>query len=98
MTALKPCPFCGGEGEIAFFTMMASPNLPAGYFIECATCACSGPRFHIESKMPDRIEYTQRKAIEAWNTRAEEDVLGNSIHGSAAAAARCIPDGRAAPE
>lgn len=65
---LLPCPFCGGEGDISFYARTSSPE-PAGHFVECLSCAASGPSFEIEGAAPDRIECVKSKAITAWNTR-----------------------------
>lgn len=66
---LKPCPFCGSSDvEVSWYTRTSSPD-PAGYYVECVSCAASGQGFDIQGEMPDRIEYTKAKAIAAWNTR-----------------------------
>ena len=65
---LKPCPFCGGEADISFYASVDSPE-PKGRFVECMSCAAAGPSFEIQGDAPDRDEYTQTKAIAAWNTR-----------------------------
>lgn len=66
---LLPCPFCGGDGEISYYAKGSSPA-PAGYFVECGSCSASGEGFDVQGEIPDRVEYTQQKAKEAWNTRA----------------------------
>ena len=72
MTDLKPCPFCGGEAEISYYATEQS-NLPAGRFVECVSCAATGPSFEIQGDAPDRDEYTQAEAAAAWNRRAVEE-------------------------
>lgn len=67
--ALLPCPFCGGEGEMSYFARHTSPE-PAGHFVECTSCAASGPSVEIQGEMPDRVEYTKARAAGEWNVRA----------------------------
>ena len=67
---LAPCPFCGGEGEVSWYARGSDPT-PAGHFIECTSCAASGEGFDIQGEMPDRVEYTKSKAVDAWNTRQQ---------------------------
>jgi len=73
MPDLKPCPFCGGEADISFYAKAHNPEVIAGRFVECVNCDAAGPPFDIQGEMPDRDEYTQTKAITAWNRRAGEE-------------------------
>lgn len=66
---LLPCPFCGEGGEMSYYTREKSPD-PAGYMVECCSCSAHGEPFEVQGEMPDRVEYTKRKASDAWNTRA----------------------------
>lgn len=65
---LKPCPFCGDEGDMSFYARPSSADA-AGHFVECVSCGASGPSFEIQGEAPDRVDYTKGKAIAAWNTR-----------------------------
>lgn len=70
---LKPCPFCGDvEPEMSYYSKADAPTTIAGRYVECVDCGASGPGFDIQGEMPDRDEYTQSTAIDAWNTRADE--------------------------
>ena len=53
---LKPCPFCGGKGNIFFHPY-------DGYWCaECAICPCKIKSFFL----------TEEDAIEAWNKRIKK--------------------------
>lgn len=60
--ALKPCPFCR---DVAFIRQLMSPDR---VHCECLSCGATGPLFHVYKN----IEIAEKKAIEAWNTRAKE--------------------------
>lgn len=72
---LLKCPFCGGEAEMSFY-MRGDSKDAAGHFVECGSCSASGEGFDIEGGMPDRVEYTKSKAIDAWNARAPIGEVG----------------------
>lgn len=58
MNDLKPCPFCGGEADcnnVAF-----EKGNKKMWAVECIECGVVSNFF-----------YTEEKAIEAWNRRAE---------------------------
>lgn len=55
MTALLPCPFCGGTD------LMPEMGMPAPYGLYCRTCKAAGPNVATDDPDP---------AIAAWNTRA----------------------------
>lgn len=57
---IKPCPFCGGEGEP---DQLESLNDQVTYFIRCVCCACEGP-WH----------KTASGAVKLWNTRAYAEI------------------------
>lgn len=71
---LKPCPFCGGEAEIAFSG--ATYLCWKGYIVaRCATCGASvkGAFYHgeeIEIALDETIGGA--KAERAWNRRVGE--------------------------
>ena len=59
MAELKPCPFCGGK---AFLTNdLATYGCDVMYRVICENCNISTP-----------LKWTEEKAIEAWNRRAED--------------------------
>jgi Lar family restriction alleviation protein len=67
---LKPCPFCGGDGEMSWYAK-GNSSACAGYFVECTSCSASGEGFDIQGEMPDRDDYTKSRAVAAWNTRSQ---------------------------
>lgn len=56
---LKPCPFCGGKGELRY------RPFDEDFFIKCEykNWKCNTQTLYYE---------TEEEAIEAWNTRASE--------------------------
>ena len=59
MPELKPCPFCGGEAEIAM-------NLEYGLVdISCENMGCRGWACCLNYK-------SEKEAREAWNRRVED--------------------------
>lgn len=60
MAELKPCPFCGGEGEKKKYRFQGK----IVYVIMCKCCTCRSPMFLEESK---------ERAIIAWNKRTQFD-------------------------
>lgn len=63
---LKPCPFCGGSGEIH---LSCIGGFIYEAYVSCVECGCKRPSSHYEHKafMPEHIA----KAVENWNTRPE---------------------------
>jgi Lar family restriction alleviation protein len=61
---LKPCPFCGGEAELAYTT--DNSHRP---FVRCKSIALITPKC-FACQYPWRHK-TEKDAIEAWNRRAE---------------------------
>lgn len=61
MPELKPCPFCGGEVDLAECpdSITEIPVEEGRFTIECDNCAFSVPAFYV----------TKLKAIEFWNSR-----------------------------
>ena len=57
MTALKPCPFCGGEATIY---EDRHENITYGYTVACDNCCATV------------FADTEKEAIEAWNKRVIE--------------------------
>lgn len=60
---LRPCPFCGGKGEIV---RQVTEALTVCYFIRCLDCGATGS---IEGEEPDNPVVGISNAIAAWNGR-----------------------------
>lgn len=58
---LKPCPYCGGVGEVSWDVESGDPC------IECSWCNSQGPRTRTREDAAE--EWNKR--IEAWNKREE---------------------------
>lgn len=56
---LKPCPFCGGEAQIA--RAMHMGNVTYRFFVTCLVCGAETPR----------TSRTIKQATEAWNRRSD---------------------------
>ena len=67
-TALKPCPFCGGEAY-------TNGNDEERYFVSCAQCYCCVGEAYDRSAMPNHLFLTRDQAIAAWNRRTESHDL-----------------------
>ena len=65
MRNLKPCPFCGSEGEIVDIDWSGFPPFGVG----CSECPVIIAEYG-EYKLFD----TEAEAIAAWNTRAEQAI------------------------
>ena len=71
MQKLKPCPFCGGEGEIQHSIYRTAPDfgyerMPQfdSWYVKCKEC--------LFARLPywGNTEYdTKEQAVDAWNTR-----------------------------
>lgn len=57
---LKPCPFCGGDAEIA--SVKSGIFRHAYYYVRCTMCGATS-----------RVQETARKAERSWNRRANDD-------------------------
>ena len=62
MDELKPCQFCGGEAETIQINGLAW--LDKIYIVQCANPNCE--------VSPSVKSFDEKKAIEAWNRRAEK--------------------------
>lgn len=79
MDKLKPCPFCGGK-KLGYSIKTSTSNYQRVYHatMYCGKCHCYGARVLIHPVESNRIsvernESYRRKAIEAWNRRAEDE-------------------------
>lgn len=62
MSVLKPCPKCGGIGQIEkLYTMFKTYTVPITWVVICSNC-----NFMTDSKG------TKAAAIRSWNRRAED--------------------------
>lgn len=64
---LKPCPFCGGKAELCAGAHMGRSAI----FIQCQKCGAQ-TKYYIDFQMMNGLTPTQKKAIEAWNRRADQ--------------------------
>ena len=60
MSELKPCPFCGRDKYLRMHRRKHRDYPEGMYAIKCTRCGIRG-----------RYQLTERRAIDAWNTRAE---------------------------
>lgn len=69
---LKPCPFCGGKATLK------AANKSCGLIIWCA-CGCGArtdgycPDINKEDDTMENIEECKKRAIKAWNRRANDE-------------------------
>jgi len=63
-SALRPCPFCGGEAVVHAYSH--DPDISDLYYVFCKKCVC-----RLEVSTNRNPFYTKMEAIEAWNRRAE---------------------------
>ena len=66
MAELKPCPFCGNEGTLVTRYL----NRGKMVAVLCQDCGASARAFLTEDYFIE--DEAERKAIEAWNRRAEK--------------------------
>jgi Lar family restriction alleviation protein len=66
MSELKPCPFCGGEASIGKSSLSSSGD--NYYFVNCTECLSATNHL-----VPESAPYTEKMAIEAWNTRTPDN-------------------------
>lgn len=64
MIELKPCPFCGGEAELAHLKKHRHKVLGiyCPVYIRCKGCGSTSP-----------VKVTVEEAIEQWNRRATDE-------------------------
>lgn len=63
MGELKPCPFCGGEGEVV--ATKAFEWCDNVYIVRCASDYCK--------VNPSVTSIEKKEAIEAWNRRVDNE-------------------------
>lgn len=64
MSNLKPCPFCF-DSEVEVYKRKGGYERGDGYYVHCHDCGLEFPGDHTFRK--------KERAVEAWNTRANED-------------------------
>lgn len=76
---LKPCPFCGGKGELTFKGQKLCDDTVKGFIIvRCTTCGAAAKGQYYRGEPVEKWEYDIDEtlggaaAIEAWNRRTEE--------------------------
>lgn len=77
MAELKPCPFCGGKPylETSHRAFIKAKTTKVAY-VRCRDCEARTQRFELEAfGHTSRSEAANKKAIEAWNRRAESEEL-----------------------
>lgn len=69
---LKPCPFCGSEGDaiVTHEVWNRCTDHRQGYCIECYDCGCSLGFMAYHDGTWDGYYRTEEEAIEAWNRRS----------------------------
>ena len=78
MTELKPCPFCGGCSELRESREEMSFSEECNrFYVICKKCGCSPFYFsevnlYYKKDYAERAENLRKKAIEAWNRRAND--------------------------
>lgn len=80
MEELEPCPFCPDGGKPKLIPLTTDKNQGAkakrivGRYVQCLECGCKTKTFKIKdfNKLVDCVGEIETKAIEAWNTRAEQ--------------------------
>jgi hypothetical protein len=72
MDALKPCPFCGGEGRLFMPSYPLSADC-ADAEVRCSDCDAAGQPVLIDMDTHGESDWPglQAEAITAWNTRTE---------------------------
>lgn len=60
---LKPCPFCGSEGDyIDSWSYNDRTGEPVYWYVRCENCEAEGP-----------ASFTKEKSEKKWNTRGEKE-------------------------
>jgi len=77
---LKPCPFCGGKGNIEY---AGNPSVHMDFYARCINHKDCGCRF----PLVDSAE----KAIKAWNTRVTEEIESNQLKRLIVMAIKWVP-------
>ena len=74
-TELKPCPFCGGDGDVMLRIIDGGDYSDEyQYYASCTRCHTESRRYD-HPDIPNAMEY----AIASWNSRQIEDKLNAKI-------------------
>lgn len=73
---LKPCPFCGGKAAFEY-ARGSYGYYPAKMRVKCGTKTCLGQTqyFPHGEHGYDETPVAEAKAVAAWNTRADSDIV-----------------------
>ena len=72
MNILKPCPFCGGDVEMFYWRKMETESFMQWGKVGCTKCSMGRghPWNDIRIEGGRHDTYSEKAAIEEWNTRA----------------------------
>lgn len=78
MTELKPCPFCGGKAYLEKqHRAFIGGETTKVCFVRCLKCNARSGRYKISDYGKTSHSWEAReKAVEAWNSRANEKEMG----------------------
>lgn len=72
MMELKPCPFCGGKGELMVFKdPYIASYVNYNFCVSCYNCCGEGASSDVAQNSDCRGPINE--AIEAWNTRVADN-------------------------
>ena len=62
---LKPCPFCGSNGQVRYDYGVLRGEY-SGYYVQCSNSYCTAYSLFAPFS-------TEQEAVEAWNRRVNDD-------------------------
>ena len=77
--SLKPCPFCGGKAKLEkSFRAFIGGETRKVAFVHCVSCSARSGRVPISNYGKSSHSYlAEQKAVDFWNTRAEDSTAQN---------------------